>query len=202
MNARAAALVLASGSSTRRAMLENAGLAFIVDPPELDENVIKTMFKDMPYAGRLIAERLAADKAREISHRHPDALVIGADQTLQIGSRLLDKPRDRAEATRQLELLRGQTHGLTTVVAVAANGRILWHHQDMARLTMRSFSDAWLERYLDALGDEVTTTVGGYRLEGLGAQMFERIDGDWFTILGLPLLPLLNFLRDQGALAA
>jgi septum formation protein len=136
-----------------------------------------------------------------ISRRHPGALVIGADQVLRHGEQLLDKPMDRAAARRQLTALRGQRHELISAVVAVRDGIRLWHHVGRAGLDMRDFSDSFLEHYLRTAGDAVLAAVGAYQLEGPGVQLFQRIEGDYFTILGLPLLPLLDFLRAQGVAA-
>ncbi len=192
-------LVLASASAARRQMLAAAGLAVVVDPAGLDEDAIKTEYRDDP--GRC-ATVLAVAKAGHVSPRHPGCLVIGADQTLDCGGTWLDKPHDAADARRQLASLRGRGHVLHAGVAVIRDGDVLWQHVEAAELTMRDFSDAFLDDYLAALGDQVCAMVGAYALEGLGVQLFERIDGDYFTILGLPLLPLMGFLRDRGVVAS
>lgn len=201
MNRPPAPLVLASGSATRRKLLDAAGLAIIQDPADLDENIVKEMLGNRPDAGRLIAERLAADKALCVAPRHRGARIIGADQTLCCGSRLFDKPGNRDEAAEHLRFLRGRQHVLTTAVAVAEGDRVLWSHVAEARLSLRPFDDAELEAYLDRAGPEALDSVGAYRLEGPAIGLFERIDGDWFTILGLPMLPLLAFLRQSGAMS-
>lgn len=193
-------LVLASSSATRRRLLEAAGLAFAAVAPDLDEAAAKA---EMRAAGRSAAEtaaRLAELKAAEVAGRVPDALVIGADQMLDCDGVWLDKPTDRAEARRQLAMMRGRTHRLLTAAVVIEAGLVRWRCVDTAELAMRDFSDAFLERYLDQAGQSVYSSVGGYQLEGPGVQLFERIAGDFFCILGLPLLQLLGFLREAGAL--
>lgn len=197
-----AALVLASGSATRARLLAEAGVAVTVDPAAVDEEEIKSSFHAEGRSADECAEALADAKARRISIRHPDALVIGADQMLDCAGTWFEKPRDTAAARAQLKSLRGKRHSLISAVCVAQNGARVWHAVDRAELAMRDFSDAFLNSYMAAAGADVTGSVGAYRLEGLGAQLFERVDGDFFTILGLPLLPLLEFLRDRGALAA
>jgi len=144
---------------------------------------------------------LARAKAQAIAARLPGRLVLGADQTLALGERRFSKPADRAAARGQLKALRGQTHELHTAVALARDGAIVFEHREVARLTMRAFSDGFLESYLDAMGGTVTASVGGYQLEKAGVQLFERIDGDHFVILGLPLVALLAYLRRAGCLA-
>jgi septum formation protein len=191
-------LILASTSPTRRRILENAGLAFETASPGVDEDEIKLSLKASGASGPQIAETLAELKATRISGRNPDALVIGADQILACNGILFDKPPDMDHARAQLQALRGKPHELLTAICVAKAGARVWHHNAVARLTMRAFSDAFLNDYLKRAGDDVLGSVGVYRLEGLGAHLFSRIDGDFFTILGLPLLPLLGFLRENG----
>lgn len=191
-------LILASTSSTRRKLLADAGLNFTAEAPQVDESEVKRSLVAEGATGAMIAETLAELKAERISRRHPEALVVGADQVLACGDVLFDKPPDRDHAQAQLSTLRGKTHELLAAVCVAQGGRRIWHHNASARLTMRPFSDEFLGLYLDIAGDDVFRSVGAYRLEGLGVQLFSRIDGDWFTILGLPLLPLLDFLRGHG----
>jgi septum formation protein len=171
----------------------------MVDPARLDEDAIKDAFPREP--GRC-AVALAAAKAGQVSPRHPGRLVIGADQTLDCDGIRFDKPRDAAEARRQLASLRGRGHALHAAVAVMRDGDLIWQHVEPARLWMREFSDAFLDDYLAVVGEEAYATVGSYAIEGVGVQLFERIEGDYFTILGLPLLPLLGFLRGRGAVAS
>ena len=147
-----------------------------------------------------VAVRLAGLKAVQISARHPDDLVIGADQILALERSIFGKPADLAAARAQLTALRGQTHTLPTAVVLARGGKVIWKHVATAEMTMRNFDDAFLESYLAAVGMTVTETCGGYQLEGLGVQLFDRIDGDYFTVIGLPLLPLLAELRRCGAI--
>ncbi|CCG41645.1 Maf family protein [Magnetospirillum molischianum] len=193
-------IVLASASSARRALLAAAGVMVTVDPAKIDENPTKQSLRERRAHPAAIAENLAVLKALDVSTRAPGALVIGADQTLDLAGTDFDKPRDRAEARSQLQALRGRTHRLFSAVAVVRDGQTRWRHVAEARLTMREFSNAFLEDYLDRAGDSVLSSVGGYQLEGLGAQLFTAIEGDFFTILGLPLLPLLDFLRIDGDL--
>jgi len=193
-------LILASASASRAAMLRNAGLEIEILPAAVDEDSVKHSVRQEGGDTNAAAGLLAALKARRISRNHPDALVIGADQMLQCGADWYDKPADIGEARDHLRRLRGRSHMLVTAAVVACDDRIIWSHTDTATLHMRAFSDAFLDDYLDRLGASVTETVGCYRLEGPGAQLFNRIDGDFFTILGLPLLPLLDFLRGHGIL--
>jgi len=194
-------VVLASASATRRQLLAEAGLCVIVDGAAIDEEEIKAAFRAEGAAASVCAEALAEAKAMRVSSRRPGMLVIGADQILDCDGDWFDKPRDPGAARTQLMALRGRRHGLLTAAAVAKNGALIWHASDRASLTMRRFSDAFLETYLEASGEDILSSVGAYRLEGLGAQLFERVEGDFFTILGLPLLPLLDFLRSHGVLA-
>ncbi|MGE5202155.1 MAG: Maf family protein [Acidobacteriota bacterium] len=199
MSARAP-LVLASGSATRARLLAEAGIDVRVDPAVLEEFEVIASFRAEGALAGECAAALAEAKASRVSARHPGALVIGADQILDCEGEWLEKPQDIAAARAQLRRLRGRPHELVSAVAVLRDGGMLWHAVDRARLTMRPFSDGFLEDYLARAGEEVLHSVGAYRLEGLGAQLFERVEGDFFTILGLPLLPLLGFLRDHGAL--
>lgn len=194
------AVVLASGSATRRAMLEAAGVAVTVSPAAIDEGEVKASMRAEGASPADVAEALAVLKAQRASRRHPGALVIGADQMLDCDGVWYDKPADRAEARDQLLALRGRTHTLTSTAVAVRDGQRVWHATDRAKLTMRSFSHVFLETYLDAIGDTVLSTVGGYQLEGRGAQLFAKVEGDHFTVLGLPLLQLLGFLRDHGVL--
>ena len=188
-------LILASTSQSRRTMLSAAGVAFSAEAPGVDEDAVKDSLKGEKAAPAAIAETLAELKARKISLRHPDAFVIGADQVLDCDGVLYDKPPDLAAARRQPQSLRGKTHRLTAAVLVALGDARLWHHTQVATLQMRPFTDAFLDGYLAQVGEAACRSVGAYQLEGLGAQLFSRIEGDYFTILGLPLLPLLDFLR-------
>ena len=193
-------LVLASGSSIRRALLEAAGIPVEVRPASLDERAVEAGApSEDPGA---VAALLARAKALRVAAEVPGRLVIGADQTLALGRRRFDKPADRAGARAQLQALAGRTHELHAAVAVARGPDVLFAHVAVARLTMRPLTDAFLDRYLDAAGAAVTASVGAYQVEGLGIQLFERIDGDHFTVMGLPLVPLLAYLRAEGSLAA
>ncbi len=193
---------LASASATRARLLDAAGIPVVAEPAAVDEEEIKAAFHAERRSAADCAAALAEAKAARISARHPEALVIGADQMLDCNGVWFDKPVDLAHARAHLLALRGKRHALISAVAVLRRGAVLWHTVDRAELTMRPFSDEFLHHYLVAAGDDALTSVGAYRLEGLGAQLFERIDGDFFSILGLPLLPLLDFLRGHGALAA
>ena len=179
-------------------MLRNAGLKCFAIPADLDEAAIKRGFTGQPGA---LALALAEAKAGMVAQAYPDALVIGADQLLVCDGRYFDKPEGLAEAAAHLRDLRGRTHRLVTATCVYRGGSCAWSHVAEAQLTMRSLSEAFLVSYLAAEGEAVCGSVGAYRLEGLGSQLFERIEGDFFTILGLNLLPLQGFLRAAGALA-
>ena len=193
-------LVLASASASRRALLEHAGLRFSAQAAAVDEAAAKQSARDSGATAADTALLLAEMKAARIARREPDALVIGCDQLLVCGNRWFDKPADRAEARAHLCALRGQTHELVTAVLCLRAGRRIWHHVARPRLTMRAFGDDFLDAYLAAEGDAVTTTVGAYRLEGLGVHLFDAVEGEYAAILGLPLLPLLGFLRQHRVL--
>jgi len=192
-------LVLASASAVRRTLLEAAGIPVEARPAHIDERAIEAAAPSGDPSA--VAALLAREKALRVAADAPGRLVVGADQTLALGRHRFDKPADRAAARAQLQALAGRTHELHAAIAVARNGNVLFEHVGVARLTMRALSEAFLERYLDAAGAAVTASVGAYQLEGLGVHLFDRIDGDHFTILGLPLLPLLAYLRAEGSLA-
>jgi septum formation protein len=192
-------LVLASKSAVRRAILQEAGIPTEVDPADIDERAVEELAG--PAAAAEVAALLAREKARTVAQRRPSRLVLGADQTLALGTRRFSKPVDQAAAREQLEALRGRTHALHTAIALVRDGTTLFEHRESAFLGMRVFSDEFLTRYLDAAADTVTATVGGYQLETIGIQLFERLQGDHFVILGLPLLALLDYLRQTGCLA-
>ncbi len=194
-------LVLASASAARREMLNAAGLEFEQAPAAVDETEIKEKLRGDGADPDDVARTLAQLKATRISLQRPNALVIGADQILSCGDVWYDKPADRAQARAQLSALRGRSHILAAAVCVVHGESVIWHCVDRATLHVRNFSDGFLDGYLDAVGDLALASVGGYQLEGRGAQLFSRIEGDYFTILGLPLLPLLDFLRNQGVIA-
>jgi septum formation protein len=195
-------LILASASAARLALLRGAGLAVEARPAHVDEAEIKAAARADGATPDDAALLLAELKAARIARREPDALVIAADQLLVVGEEWLDKPPTLDAARAQLLALRGRTHTLVTAVLCQRGGARIWHHVARPSLTMRDFSEEFLNAYLAAEGDALTAWVGSYRLEGMGAQLFERIEGDYFSILGLPLLPLLGFLRQHGALAA
>lgn len=192
-------LVLASRSQVRGRILAAAGLRFEIRPAQLDERALEA--KDGPADAAAVARRLACAKAVAVAASMPGRLVLGADQTLTRGDRRFSKPADRSAAAEQLRALRGRTHELHSALALARDGTVLFTHVGTARMTMRGFSDQFLEAYLDMAGEAAFASVGGYQLEGIGIHLFERVDGDYFTILGLPLLPLLAYLRQTGFMA-
>ncbi len=189
-------LVLASKSDVRGKMLAAVGLRFEIRPAQIDERAIEAEANttDAAAAARLLARAKAAAVAKTL----PGRLVLGADQTLARGPRRFSKPANRAEAAEQLRSLRGRTHELNSAVALVRDGAVLFDCVDSARLTMRNISDRFLDDYLDMVGDAALASVGAYQLEGIGVHLFERVDGDFFTILGLPLLPLLGYLRQNA----
>lgn len=187
------ALILASQSRARKMLLANAGVPFEAVPADIDERAIQQASK--ASAPGEIAALLAREKARFVSERKGEHYVIGADQTLALGDRLFNKPDGRAAAAEQIRALAGRTHELHSAIAVALDGKIVFETVAVARMSMRALSDDGIRAYLEEAEEAVTSSVGAYQLEGLGVHLFERIDGDHFTILGLPLLPLLAFLR-------
>jgi septum formation protein len=191
-------LILASQSRARQALLTQAGIDFKAVPAELDERALQQT-SGLSAPGE-IAAHLARAKALAVSSRQPGGYVVGADQTLALGTRLFSKPAGRAQAAEQLRALAGRSHELYSAVAVARDREILFEGVATARMTMRRLGEAEIETYLDQAGEMVSTSVGAYQLEGLGVHLFERIEGDHFTILGLPLLPLLAFLRSERLL--
>jgi septum formation protein len=194
-----APLVLASRSVARRTLLEAAGIPIALCPADIDERGLEAQTRLQDPAA--VATLLAREKAAFVAKSHPGRLVLGADQTLALAAQRFSKPADRSAARAQIKALAGRTHALHAAVAFVQDGAVLFTHVETARMTMRPFTDAFIDRYLDAVGDAALTSVGGYQLEGLGVQLFERIDGDYFTILGLPLLRALDFLRRHGCLA-
>lgn len=197
-----ARLILASASATRAALLRNAGLDVEQIAAEVDETELKRSMRAEGADAAATAMALAELKARRVSERHPGAFVIGADQMLVADGRWFDKPGDRAAAKAQLLALAGKPHRLISAACVLRDGGRLWGRHEHATLLMRPFGDAFIERYLDAAGDAATRSVGAYQLEGLGVQLFARVDGDYFVVLGLPLLALLDFLRGRGIVPA
>lgn len=196
-------IVLASTSSSRQAMLRGAGVAFEAVAPNVDESEIKLAMVAAGAGAREVADTLAEMKALKVSRRLPGALVLGSDQILETwDGALLDKPEGRAGAEAHLRRLMGRDHRLVCGAVIAMDGAVMWRVVDTARLTMRPLSDAFIAAYLDQEGDAVLGSVGAYRIEGLGAQLFSKIDGDHFTVMGLPLLPVLDFLRVRGVLGS
>jgi septum formation protein len=195
-------MILASASAARRRLLEEAGVAVAVEAAAaaVDETAVKLAVRAETNPPARAAEALAELKAMRVSARHPGAMVLGCDQMLDCDGRWFDKPSDLAEARAHLLALKGRRHRLTSAVAAVRDGRLLWHHTEVATLTMRNFSDAFLDGYLAAAGEAALGSVGAYQLEGLGAQLFVMVEGDFFTVLGLPLLAVLDFLRENGEL--
>lgn len=189
-------IVLASTSPTRRAILSNAGLAFTTVSPSVDERDL--VARHPHWSPENTALKLAEAKAVDVSARYPDAIVIGADQVLALGSKIYAKPSSIEECQRQLLDLRGKSHKLISSAVCARGGLVQWSHTAEAQLRMRPFSDRFLMRYLDEVGTDCMSSVGGYKIEGVGLQLFEEVHGDHFAILGLPLLPLLHHLRLAG----
>jgi septum formation protein len=195
-------LILASSSPTRAKLLCDAGVRFTVRPASVDEDAVKTTLLADGAGGRDIADALAELKALRISAAEPNSLVLGADQVLMLGETLFSKAESMSAAAEQLRQLRGRDHLLITVVVLARAGAPIWRHVEISKLTMRDFSDVFLETYLQQVGDGLLGGVGCYQLESRGAQLFASIEGDYFSILGLPLLPLLAALRNQGVMSA
>lgn len=193
-------IVLASGSQVRADLMRGAGLTFDVKPADIDERAVEAALSadDMPPED--VATLLAESKAEQVSDLDPGALIVGADQVLALGDERFNKPSDMDAARRQLLALSGKTHTLHSAVVCVKGGETLWRHVSTAHLTMRAFDGVCVGRYLASVGEDALKSVGCCQLEGLGIQLFERIDGDYFTILGMPMLPLLSFLREQGLL--
>lgn len=193
-------LVLASQSPSRRRLLEAVGLAFVTDAPRLDEEAVKESLRGEGATPEQAAETLAMLKAQKVSLRHPGALVVGSDQLLVKEAAWFDKPADLEAAARQLQALQGGAHRLVTSVVVTRDGERLWHHQEAPRITLRALDEAAIRRYLALAGPAVLSSVGAYQIEGPGALLMQRIEGDHFTVQGLPLLALLDFLRGHQVL--
>jgi septum formation protein len=191
-------LILASTSKIRKTILENAGLQFSVSAPHVDEAKLKANH----LLGTALNLALVLAESKALSIQHPQDMIIGADQTLTSNGKTYDKPKSMAEARLQLETLRGQSHTLHAALAIAKQGKIIWRTCETASLTMRNFSDELLTSYLNKTASEIIHCVGCYQLEGEGAQLFDKIEGDYFTILGLPLLPLLAYLRQENYLTS
>ena len=193
-------LILASRSAARRAMLTDAGVTFGLEDAGVDEDAIKVAMKDA--SADALAVELACAKALAVSRRDPDVWVLGADQTLAFDGGLVSKAKSLDEAKARLKSMRGKAHQLHSGAAIATKGQIVWSGVDTVQMKMRDFSDAFLDAYLAAEGNELLACVGSYRLEGLGSQLFEAVDGDYFTVLGLPLWPVLAELRRAGVIAS
>ncbi|TIO05523.1 Maf-like protein [Mesorhizobium sp.] len=193
-------IILASGSPFRKAMLVNAGLAIEAVPANLDERALEAPLQGSGVSPEDVALVLAEAKATEVSVRKPGALVLGCDQTLSLGDEVFHKPADMEGARRHLLALSGKTHQLNSAVVLARNSEILWRHVSVASLTMRKLDPAFVGRHLARVGVKALSSVGAYQIEGEGIQLFEKIEGDYFTIVGLPLLPVLAKLRDIGAI--
>jgi len=194
------ALVLASGSRIRAELLENAGLSIVVDPADVDERAVEEPLLKAGFSPEDLALVLAEAKANDVSERRPGDLVIGADQILAFEGERHTKPENMEAARRQLLAFSGKTHELLSAVVISKNGEAVWRHVSIARLTMRDLSPAFVGHYLAKVGDVALSSVGAYQLEGPGVQLFEKIEGDYFTVLGLPLLPLLAELRKLNVL--
>ncbi len=192
--------ILASSSPFRRMLLKNAGLEFEAHAAKIDERAIEAPLEREGASPDTVALVLARAKADEVSGRFPDALIIGSDQTMSLGDRVFHKPHDMADAANHLRLLSGQTHRLNSAIAIIRNGALLWEHVSHASLTMRVLSADFISLHLARVGNTALGSVGAYQLEGEGIQLFSKVDGDYFTILGLPMLPLLAKLRELGAI--
>lgn len=195
-------LVLASASPFRRALLENAGLVFAARAAEIDERALEKPLEEAGSAPEEVAMRLAEAKARDVAGHFPGALVIGSDQTMSLGQRVYHKPKDMAEAGQHLLSLSGKTHRLNSAVVLIRDDAVLWRHVSSAQMSVRALTPEFVDRHLQRVGIKALSSVGAYQLEGEGIQLFEKIDGDYFTILGLPMLPLLAKLRELGTIDA
>ncbi|MBL0936854.1 MAG: Maf-like protein [Rhizobiaceae bacterium] len=193
-------IILASASPFRARMLEDAGIEFTVERPTVDERAVEEAVAGAGLRPDDLAQILAEAKAVDVSQNHPGAFVIGCDQTLSLGEELMHKPADMEEARRRLLKLSGKTHHLNSAVVIAQDGEAIWRHVSVASLTMRDLDPGFIGRHLSAVGDAALSSVGAYQVEGRGIQLFEKIEGDHFTIVGLPLMPLLAKLRELGAI--
>ena len=195
-------LVLASASPFRRALLENAGLVFEAKAAKIDERALEKPLEEAGVAPETVALALAEAKARDVAGHFGDALVIGSDQTMSLEARVYHKPKDMAEAARHLLSLSGKTHRLNSAIVLLRGEEVVWRHVSSAHMTVRPLTAAFVDRHLQRVGEKALSSVGAYQLEGEGIQLFEKIEGDYFTILGLPMLPLLAKLRELGTIDA
>ena len=193
-------LVLASGSGIRRQMLENAGVSFEVSLPRVDEDAVRQSLLAEGASARDIADALAELKARKVSTRMPGALVLGCDQVLSFDGQIMAKPTSREQAEQQLRQLRGAGHQLLSAAVICEDGQPIWRFVGTVRLQMRDFSDSYLTTYLDRNWPDISNSVGGYKLESEGVRLFNHVDGDYFTVLGMPLLEILSYLTLRGDL--
>ncbi|SDA75803.1 septum formation protein [Sinorhizobium sp. NFACC03] len=195
-------LVLASASPFRRALLENAGLVFEAKAAKIDERALEKPLEEAGAAPETVALALAEAKARDVARHFGDALVIGSDQTMSLEARVYHKPKDMAEAARHLLSLSGKTHRLNSAIVLLRGEEVVWRHVSSAHMTVRPLTASFVDRHLQCVGEKALSSVGAYQLEGEGIQLFEKIEGDYFTILGLPMLPLLAKLRELGTIDA
>ena len=195
-------LLLASTSKIRADMLRAAGLVIETESPRVDEQSLKVGLQLEQASPRDVADTLAEAKARKLGQRYPEKLVLGCDQILEVSGKILSKPEDRSDARAQLFHLRGQTHRLLSAAVLYYDAQPIWRHVDTARMTMRDFSDTYVDSYLDRNWPDVATSVGGYKLESEGVRLFARVEGNHFTILGLPLIELLTYLSNRGTIQA
>ncbi len=197
-----ASLVLASASPFRRALLENAGLVFAARAAEIDERALEKPLEERGASPEDVALSLAEAKARDVARHIPGALVIGSDQTMSLGQRVYHKPKDMVEAAQHLLSLSGKTHSLNSAIVLVRGGEVLWRHVSSAQMSVRPLTQDFVDRHLQRVGEKALSSVGAYQLEGEGIQLFEKIEGDYFTILGLPMLPLLAKLRELETIDA
>jgi septum formation protein len=195
-------LVLASTSPFRKQLLQQAGLEFTTAAPDIDEREIEARAEHQALSPSGLAERLGCEKALAVSKTMPGAWVLGGDQVMALGAKIYHKPADMTAARSQLLSLRGATHVLNSSLALAKDGEIIWSHVSQANMTVRMFSEAFLDDYLEKVGERILKSVGGYQIEGMGVQLFSAIQGDYFTIIGVPLLPLMEKFRELGVIHA